>query len=137
MASDYSHVVYNEKDATDAVWVLTCAGMVFFMQCGFALLECGSVREKNSTSILIKNLYCFAFGKNNGFIGIDKRFFIGNGFENVPEDNYLQFVFYVAFSLTSATIAMGALAERTKLICYMIYSIVHTAIIYPIVMAWT
>ena len=58
----YSSTVYDEKDATDAVWVLTCAAMVFFMQCGFALLECGSVREKNSTSILIKNLFDAAAG---------------------------------------------------------------------------
>lgn len=121
------------------------------MQCGFALLECGSVREKNSTSILIKNLfnicigslgfwvigYAFAFGKNNGFIGMDSRFFASNGFEAMPEDNYLQFVFYVAFSLTSSTIVLGALAERTKLLCYIIYSFVHTSIIYPVVMAWT
>lgn len=148
---DYSKSVYSEEKATDAVWVLTCAAMVFFMQCGFALLECGSVREKNSTSILIKNLfnicigclgfwligYAFAFGKSTGFIGLDSRYFAGNGFEDMEEDNYLQFVFYVAFSLTSSTIVLGALAERTKLLCYIIYSFFHTSILYPIVMAWT
>ena len=142
--------MYDEKDATDAVWVLTCAAMVFFMQCGFALLECGSVREKNSTSILIKNLfnicigslgfwligYAFAFGKSNGFIGFDLDLFAGSGFEEISDDNYLQFVFYVAFALTSSTIVLGALAERTKLFCYIIYSFVHTSIIFPIVLHW-
>lgn len=150
-SKDYSRVVYSETEATNAVWVLTCAAMVFFMQCGFALLECGSVRAKNSTSILIKNLfnicigclgfwligYAFAFGKVHTFIGFDSRFFAGNGFEDMPEDNYLQFVFYVAFSLTSSTIVLGALAERTKLLCYIIYSFIHTSILYPVVMAWT
>lgn len=147
----HSQDVYSEIDATNAVWVLTCAAMVFFMQCGFALLECGSVREKNSTSILIKNLfnicigclgfwligYAFAFGHVKAFMGFDSRFFAGNGFESMEEDNYLRFVFYVAFSLTSSTIVLGALAERTKLLCYIIYSFVHTSILYPIVMAWT
>lgn len=138
-------------DATDAVWVLTCAGMVFFMQCGFALLESGSVRQKNSTSILIKNLfnicfgclgfwllgYGFAFGDVHTFIGLDPRYFAASGFESLEEDNYLRFVFYAAFALTSSTIVLGALAERTKLVCYLIYSFLHTSILYPIVMAWT
>jgi Amt family ammonium transporter len=125
--------------------------MVLFMQCGFALYECGSVREKNSMSILIKNLfnmcigslgfwllgYAFAFGEVKVFMGFDGRFFAGNGFESMPEDNYLKFVFFVAFSLTSSTIVLAALAERTKLLCYIIYSFVHTSIIFPIAMAWT
>ena len=124
---DYSHFVYSEDQATNAVWVLTCAIMVFFMQCGFALLECGSVRQKNSSSILIKNLfnicigtlgfwligYAFAFGDVHTFIGFDKRYFASNGFEQMKHDNYLYFVFYVAFALTSSTIVLCALAERT------------------------
>ena len=100
---EYSKVVYSEEDATDAVWVMTCAGMAFFMQCGFALLECGAVRQKNATSIFIKNLfnicigclgfwlvgYAFAFGNVKSFIGFDSRYFASNGFEDMPEDNYL------------------------------------------------
>jgi Amt family ammonium transporter len=147
----YSDVVYGETEATDAVWKLTCAAMVFFMQCGYALLESGSVRQKNSSSILIKNLFniclgClgfwligfgFAFGHVNGFIGLDKKFFASSGFEDMKEDNYLLFVFHVAFALTSSTIVLGALAERTKLRCYLIYSFLHTSFIYPLVIAWT
>lgn len=124
--------------------------MVFFMQCGFALLESGSVREKNSTSILIKNIfniclgslgfwligYAFAFGNVKEFIGFDSRYFASNGFEEIRYDNYLRFVFYVAFALTSSTIVLGALAERTKLLCYIIYSFIHTSILFPIVLAW-
>ena len=79
------------------------------MQAGFALVECGSVREKNGTSILMKNLfdacagcigwwlvgYGFAFGEpyTNGFIGGHKDYFASSGFENLPEDNYLRFIF--------------------------------------------
>lgn len=97
VSQQHSHDVYTEYEATNAVWVLTCAAMVFFMQCGFALLECGSVREKNSTSILIKNLfnicigclgfwligYAFAFGNVQSFIGLDSRYFASNGFESM------------------------------------------------------
>lgn len=81
--------------------------------------------------------FAFAFGKVHKFIGLDPRYFAGNGFEDLPEDNYLLFVFHVAFALTSSTVVLGALAERTQLLCYIIYSFVHTSIIYPIVVAWT
>lgn len=83
--------------------------MIFFMQAGFALVECGSVREKNATSILMKNLFdacagCvgwwlvgfgFAFGspEKNGFIGGNKAYFASSGFEDVSEDLYLKFIF--------------------------------------------
>jgi ammonia channel protein AmtB len=81
--------------------------------------------------------FAFAFGKVHKFIGLDARFFASSGFEDMPEDNYLLFVFHVAFALTSSTIVLGALAERTKLLCYIIYIFIHTSIIYPIVVAWT
>jgi Amt family ammonium transporter len=101
--------------------------MIFFMQCGFALLECGSVRQKNSTSILIKNLfdacvgcigfwlvgYAFAFGDVKSFIGGSPDFFASSGFEKMPEDHYLLWIFHFAFASTSATIVSGSLAERT------------------------
>jgi Amt family ammonium transporter len=102
--------------------------MIFFMQLGFAMLECGSIRQKNANSILIKNLFdacvgciawwligfAFAFGNvNGGFIGYDINFFASNGLEDLPQDYYLSWVFHFAFACTSATIVSGALAERT------------------------
>ena len=94
-------------NAVNAVWVLTSTCMIFFMQAGFALVECGSVRSKNGTSILLKNLfdacagcigwwlvgYGFAFSDGNGFIGGDSKYFASSGFDSLPEDNYIRFVF--------------------------------------------
>ena len=92
-------MVYSSDAAINAVWVLTSACMIFFMQLGFALVECGSIRQKNANSILIKNLFdasvgCiawwllgfgFAFGKvNGGFIGSDYHFFATSGLEDLP-----------------------------------------------------
>ena len=107
--------------------MIVSAAMIFFMQAGFALLECGMVRAKNSTSILIKNLfdacvgsiafwlfgYAFAFGDVGLFIGGSPDFFAGIGFEKVPEDHYLLWIFHFAFASLSATIVSGSLAERT------------------------
>lgn len=111
--------------------------MIFFMQTGFALLECGSVRQKNSQSILIKNLfdacvgaigfwlvgYSFAFGNvNGGFIGSDPNMYAAAGFDNEKRDNYLNWLFHFAYASTSATIISGALAERCQLNTYVIFS---------------
>lgn len=120
------------------------------MQCGFALLECGSVRAKNSTSILIKNLfdacvgcigfwlvgYAFAFGDVKQFIGGSPDFFASSGFEKLPEDHYLLWIFHFAFASTAATIVSGSLAERTQLNTYIIFSFLMTSFIYPVVAAW-
>jgi Amt family ammonium transporter len=124
----YSDVVYTTEQAIDAVWVLISMAMVFQMQAGFTLLECGSVRKKNSSSILIKNLidsvlgclgfwfigYAFAFGGDDrGFIGNKNSYFFGSGFETEESDDlYLTFLFQFAFANTAATIVSGCLAER-------------------------
>jgi Amt family ammonium transporter len=149
--STYSDVIYSEKEAINAVWVLTSTAMIFFMQTGFALLECGSVRQKNSSSILIKNLfdacigsigfwlvgYAFAFGDVKQFIGGSPDYFASSGFEKLPEDNYLLWIFHFSFASTSASIVSGSLAERCQLNSYIIYSFLQTSFIYPVVVAWT
>jgi Amt family ammonium transporter len=81
--------------------------------------------------------YAFAFSRVHGFIGFDAKLAASNGFEDLKEDNYLNFVFHVAFALTSSTIVLGALAERTKLRCYIAYSFIHTSFVYPVVIGWT
>lgn len=121
------------------------------MQTGYALLECGSVRQKNSQSILIKNLfdacvgaigfwlfgYAFAFGDvNGGFIGSNPNLYAAAGFDNLREDHFLNWIFHFSFAATSSTIVQGALAERCQLNTYVIFSFIQTSFIYPIVVAW-
>ena len=124
--------------------------MIFFMQCGFALVECGSVRQKNSTSILIKNMfdtcvgsigfwlvgYAFAFGDVKNFIGGSPDYFASSGFEQMPEDHYLLWIFECAFSTTAASIVSGSLAERCQLTSYVLFSFLLTSFIYPVGAAW-
>ena len=150
---DYSLYVYGPKESINAVWVLSSAAMIFFMQTGYCLLECGSVRQKNSQSILIKCLfdacvgaigfwligYSLAFGNvNGGFIGgSDAKYYAGSGFENLRDDHFLNWIFHFSFAATSSTIVSGALSERCQLNTYIIFSFIQTTIIYPIVVAWT
>jgi Amt family ammonium transporter len=89
------------------VWTLVATAMIFFMQSGFALVEVGSVRHKNSQSILIKNLwdsamgcigfwlvgYAFAFGDVQYFIGYNKDYFAASGFKELETDNYKWWIF--------------------------------------------
>jgi Amt family ammonium transporter len=123
------------------------------MQAGFALIENGSVRHKNSSSILIKNMFdaCFgaitfwligygmAYGEKNkhgGFVSLDYRFFASSKFEDIEEDMYTKYIFHFSFAATSATIVSGALAERVDLTAYMIFSCLMTGLIYPIIVSW-
>ncbi|KAJ8023497.1 Ammonium transporter 1 member 2 [Holothuria leucospilota] len=120
--------------------------IIFLMQCGFAFLEAGSVRAKNTTNILIKNLldvflgavaywaigYAFAFGDpSNAFLGHSYFFF-----HRLPEARLSHFFFHFVFAATAATIVSGAMAERTAFKAYMIYSVFITGIIYPVVSHW-
>ncbi|XP_064601315.1 putative ammonium transporter 1 [Liolophura sinensis] len=116
------------------------------MQCGFAFLEAGAVRSKNSTNILIKNLldvfvagiaywifgYAFAFGdKGNAFIGFSN--FASSWME---ETNFAFMFFQYVFAATAATIVSGAVAERCHFVAYLVYSFVLTFFIYPVVTHW-
>lgn len=125
------------------------SAFILLMQLGFALVENGSVRSKNSKNILIKNIFdcCFgalafwlfgfgwAFGHNEegGFIGLNKGMFAASDFSN---DEYLLWLFQFSFAATSATIVSGSLAERTQLPTYLGFSILMTGFIYPIVVGW-
>jgi Amt family ammonium transporter len=130
--------------AIDGAWLMIAAFLVFFMQAGFAMVEAGFVRSKNTTNILMKNMldacfgaiafwavgWAFAYGTDgNGFIGAG-QFFL-NGF-----DGYTDWIFQFAFAATAATIVSGALAERTKFSAYLVYSVFITAFIYPVVVHW-
>lgn len=133
----------------DTVWALIAAFLVFFMQAGFGAVEAGFIRAKNTANILMKNFidycvaslmfyavgYAFMFGVGNDFIG-----WTGFGMKNAPNPSgvpLLAFLlFQTAFAGAAATIVAGAMAERMKFIAYFIYTIIVSAVIYPIVGHW-
>jgi ammonium transporter, Amt family len=133
----------------DYVWTLMAAFLVFFMQAGFAMVEAGLTRCKNTVNILMKNLMDFAvgsivfwaigfglmFGVTNGLFGTD-GFFLSDFAKNGDKWVFAFWMFQVVFAATAATIVSGAMAERTKFVAYLIYSAVVSTIIYPIFGSW-
>jgi len=136
--------------------VIVATGFILLMQAGFALIESGTVSEKNSRNILIKNMfdmsigalafwamgYGFAFGQTGdkgGFIGDDTNLFFSSGFERkgVEADHYSEWNFQFACAATAITIVSGSLAERTRLPAYFLFSFLMTGFIYPVVVSWT
>ncbi|KAK3102396.1 hypothetical protein FSP39_011122 [Pinctada imbricata] len=133
------------NDNMDQSFLLTMGIIIYLMQGGFALLEAGSVRSKNTTNILIKNLldsfvsgifywligYAFAYGSGNSFIGYDN--FAHDGLKNT---DYATWFFQYCFAATAATIVSGAVAERCEFVAYLVYSSMITGFIYPVVSHW-
>ena len=129
------------------VWFLIGAALVFWMQAGFAMVEAGFTRAKNTGNIIMKNLMDFCIGTVVfiliGFgllMGEDLFGFIGRpGFDlftSYADFDFSSFVFNLVFCATTATIVSGAMAERTKFLSYCIYSAVISALIYPIEAHW-
>ena len=130
-----------------AVWFLIGAALVFWMQAGFAMVEAGFTRAKNTGNIIMKNLMDFCIGTVTfiaiGFcllMGEDLVGFIGKpGFDlftSYQNFDFSSFVFNLVFCATTATIVSGAMAERTKFLSYCIYSGIISAFIYPIEAHW-
>ncbi len=150
----------------DTVWVLLAAMLVFFMNLGFALVESGFARAKNTVNIISKNFIVFAvstiaflvvgwglmYGDGNGFIGLKGLFMLG-GADNSPAtgDAYqgvysalgwagvplmAKFFFQLVFAGTAATIVSGAVAERIKYLSFIAFSFVLVAFVYPVVGHW-
>ena len=141
-ATDVAHLAV----ALNAVWVAVAGSLVFFMQAGFAMLESGMVRAKNTVNVLMKNYtdMCFGgiafwmvgyglmFGSNpSGWLGVD-HFFVGQD----HDVDYGVLFFQMMFAATAATVVSGALAERVRYPSYIIGSIVITALIYPVFGSW-
>jgi Amt family ammonium transporter len=141
----------------DFVWILATAFLVFFMQAGFAMVETGFTRAKNAGNIMMKNLFDFCMGSIAFFIigyGImfgatrlglfgTNDFLLSQGSPQPDADGgngglwqYAYFLFQLVFAATAATIVSGAMAERTKFIAYLIYSLVISAVIYPVSGHW-
>jgi ammonium transporter, Amt family len=144
---------------TNNVWMMICTALVFFMHLGFSLLEIGLTRQKNTLNILFKNifiitigllLYCLVGfnlmypGAFNGFIG-----FSGFGLSapltaegtldlayNAGYTYWTDFLFQGMFAATAATIVSGAVAERIKIVPFMIFTIFYVGLVYPIAGSW-
>ena len=154
------------KLVLDTLWVLITAMLVFFMNLGFAMVESGFARSKNTVNILSKNFIVFAvsslgflllgwglmFGDGNPFIGL-KGLFFASGADNSPATGdayqgvytaiswtnvpfWAKFFFQLVFCGTAATIVSGAVAERIKYIAFIVFSFILTLFIYPIVGHW-
>ena len=138
----------------DNVWILVAATLVLFMQAGFSLVEAGMIRAKSVANVMMKNLmdlclgalaffavgFAIAFGGDMSGIGKfigGSGWFLGEGsftYGNLTPFTF--FVFQVAFVATAATIVSGGMAERTRFKSYAVYSIVISALIYPVVVRW-
>lgn len=131
-----------------SVWFLIGTALVFWMQAGFAMVETGFTRAKNTGNIIMKNLMDFCIGTIMWFLigaglllGEDLCGIIGKpGFDiftHYANFDFSAFVFNLVFCATTATIVSGAMAERTKFLSYCVYSAVISALIYPIEAHWT
>lgn len=141
----------------DTLWVFLAAILVFFMNLGFASLEAGMARSKNTVNILSKNFIVFAvsslgfillgwglmFGGDNPFVGTEHLFILGESDRSFYDETLTtnvpfwgKFFFQLVFCGTAATIVSGAVAERIKYVSFIIFSFVLTLFIYPIVGHW-
>lgn len=134
--------------ALDTIWTLLGTTLVFFMQAGFAMVETGFTRAKNAGNIIMKNLMDFAIGTvvfwfigfglmfagDGSLIGGIDFFIQGDYSSSIP--TFALVIFQTVFCATAATIVSGAMAERTKFSSYCLYSLIISAVIYPISGHW-
>lgn len=137
----------------NTIWLLLATVLVMFMQPGFALVESGFTRAKNTANILMKNLldfssgsffywlvgYSIMYGAGNAFIGDFSLFAFNPEADSYGAgySDYADLMFQTVFAATAATIVSGAMAERTKFSAYLIFTVVITLIIYPVSGHWT
>lgn len=132
------------------LWVIIGTILVFFMLGGFILLEAGSTRMKNAGHIAGKTIftagigalvfwavgYGFIYGEGNAFIGLSSFFY---GDASTAEEGLTpaaDFMFQMMFALVSLTIAFGGFAERAKLSAYVLFAVLFSAFVYPVVAHW-
>ncbi len=163
---EMADAIKDYKIAIDTLWVMIAAFLVFFMNLGFAMVESGLCRAKNTVNILSKNFIVFAisslafyiigwglmFGDGNAFVGLKGLWFV-NGADNSPAmgDAYqgvysainwtgvpiwAKFFFQLVFAGTAATIVSGAVAERIKYHSFIVFTFVIVGVIYPVVGHW-
>ena len=145
---DTTYTITDLALSLDTVWMLLAAMLVFFMQPGFALVEAGFTRTKNTANILMKNLLDFMLGSllfwaigfgvmfgAGSFAGMPHFFNISFYDTQLPVEGFL--VFQTVFCATAATIVSGAMAERTKFSMYLAYTVLISVLIYPVSGHWT
>lgn len=140
--------IFELKYALDTFYFLVSGALVMWMAAGFAMLEAGLVRAKNTTEILTKNIALFAVACTMFMVCGYELMYSGNGFgfflENMAEadagldySNAADFFFQVVFVATAMSIVSGAVAERMKLWAFLAFAVVMTGFIYPMEGAWT
>lgn len=143
-------VYHEEPEEVDHFFLLIMSIIIFFMQCGFAFMEAGAVRSKNTVNILIKNWldmcigalvywavgFALTFGESRPglarFMGTSYFFFF-----DMPAYKLSKWFFQFVFAATAATLVSGSLAERCNFYAYIVYSIMITGFIYPMIAHWT
>lgn len=135
----------------NSLWVMLGAILVIFMLGGFILLEAGSTRMKNAGHIAGKTIFTFGlaslvfwavgfgfiFGDNANFlVGLSHFFYSGYELEGMSLSSSVFFVFQLAFAGIAITIALGGFAERAKLSVYLVFTILFSALVYPVVAHW-
>ncbi|NNC61874.1 MAG: ammonium transporter [Eudoraea sp.] len=142
------------------IWMMVCTALVFFMHSGFAFLEIGLTRQKNTINILFKNIFIITVGLLMYYIGGFNLMYPGfadgsagildfAGFGIAAPENgmtpeyadggytwWTDFLFQGMFAATAATIVSGAVAERIKIGPFMIFTIIYVGLVYPIVGSW-
>jgi Amt family ammonium transporter len=147
---------------TNNVWMMICTALVFFMHLGFAFLEIGLTRQKNTINILFKNIFIITVGLllyalvgfnlmypgfaegSSGFFGfagfgLDSPLTADGALDLTYSEGYTywtDFLFQGMFAATAATIVSGAVAERIKIVPFMIFVILYVGIIYPLAGSW-
>ena len=146
------------QQAFDMIWLILAAALVFFMQAGFAMVESGLTRAKNAGNIIMKNLMDFSagavaywaigwaimygapsiggvLGGNGFFLSYTEETMAAYGVSDMSAI-FRDWMFQVVFAATAATIVSGAMAERTKFVGYLVYSVFISGLIYPISGHW-
>ena len=148
VADNVMEAISSSIFGSTGVWFIIGAVLVWFMQCGFAMVETGFTRAKNAGNIIMKNLMDFCLG-TIVFVLLGAGLLMGEnalgGFLGVPDYSmftdfynydWSSFFFNLVFCATAATIVSGAMAERTKFSTYCIYSMVISLFVYPIEAHW-
>lgn len=144
--------IQNLAASIDTIWVLLCAALVFIMEGGFAFLEAGFIRSKNSINIVMKVFtdctvgmlsywimgFAIMYGADQAGLFGSSGFFIGGNLNhiklNIPI--YAYWIFQAAFAMAMASIVSGAVAERMKFGPYIMYTALAAGLIYPVAGHW-
>ena len=147
---EISSLLTEQTFAINTVWVALCAALIFFMEAGFALLEAGFIRSKNTMSIIAKVIiditfggiaffivgFGIAYGASNGWFAFDMGISSSDLGLGLTVSNKLFWFIQLGFAVAAISIVSGALAERMKLWAYAILVFVFCALLYPLVANW-